>query len=293
MGVRFAPSPTGTFHLGNLRTAWVSHHLARELDLPWVLRFEDIDVPRVVAGAMENQLSDMKALGMVASGVRIQSESRARHWELFLRAIHEGQVYPCTCSRREVLKDLDAIASAPHQNISLYSGRCRNGSRSSVARHETVAWRFRSVDDPRGTLDFVVARTTSISEPTGLPDEEGYVPAYNWACAIDDLDGSYELIVRCIDLLPVAPQQHAIQKWMNPHARVPAIFHTALVVDDGGRRLEKRTRGVTLSELLDRGYSADALVARFRASFRPNLSREATEQITISELLGEPLIRPL
>jgi len=72
-GVRYAPSPTGRLHLGNLRTAWVSERWARSLSLPWVVRFEDIDRPRVISGSQEQQLADMRALGLKPDVVLVQS----------------------------------------------------------------------------------------------------------------------------------------------------------------------------------------------------------------------------
>src|SRR6185312_17052083 len=98
MSVRFAPSPTGKFHVGNLRTAWISHIFSRYLGQPWIVRFEDIDQPRVVAGALQWQLDDLRKLGMVPDRVLVQSERLARHEALFRDAVAAGQVYPCTCS---------------------------------------------------------------------------------------------------------------------------------------------------------------------------------------------------
>lgn len=302
VGVRFAPSPTGTFHLGNLRTAWVSHFLARELKQPWVLRFEDIDVPRVVPGAMERQLEDMRTLGMHADEVLIQSRNRERHWTLFNRARAEGAIYPCSCSRKDITRDLarelDGVASAPHRAPPLYSGRCRHSKPScdEEVRHETLAWRFKA-DDPSGAKDFIIARSGPLNRLCQVT-EESFVPGYNWACAIDDLDGRYALVVRCVDLRPVAEQQQAIQRWVDSTVPRPAVFHTALVLGVDGNRLEKRTKGVTLPELKEVGWTSHRIVGCFRRSFTgvvPRLQEidagmllaEERERINQNELLME------
>ena len=78
-GVRFAPSPTGRFHLGNLRTALLSQELARRLGQPWAIRFEDIDTLRVIPGAREQQLQDLADLGLIPDRITLQSENHARH----------------------------------------------------------------------------------------------------------------------------------------------------------------------------------------------------------------------
>ena len=270
-GVRFAPSPTGRFHIGNLRTAWVSHRLARTLGEPWVVRCEDIDTPRVVPGAREKQLEDLAALGLVPDEVVLQSGRHQRHRELFEKAASDSVIYPCSCSRREVQQALAQAASAPHDSVPAYNGACRGGLQRPAAADASLAWRFRGAD-PSGSGDFIVARSTS--------SREGFAPAYHWACAIDDFDGRYAWIVRASDLKEATPQQREIQRWLARDAGVPfappGVLHTALVVQDDGHRLEKRTRGVTLDEVLSR-VPLPRLLAAFEASLEPVLLRRLQE----------------
>jgi glutamyl/glutaminyl-tRNA synthetase len=277
MSVRFAPSPTGEFHVGNLRTAWISHALARALNLPWVVRFEDIDRPRVVSGAQDRQLEDMAKLGLTPDRVLVQSAAYPRHQELFHRARDEGRVYPCTCSRREIQEYLRAIASAPHgPEAPVYDGRCRGGPLGTAA--ETVAWRFRDADDASGAHDFVIGRTRD-------PQAREFVPAYHWACAIDDHDGAHALLVRAWDLESALEPQRRIHSWVRESTGLrrpfPAVFHTSLVTQDDGHRLEKRTRGVTLGEWPG---GAKDLVARFQRSWDSN----CTQNFSSEKVWGEP-----
>jgi glutamyl-tRNA synthetase len=269
-GVRFAPSPTGRFHIGNLRTAWISELWASQLGLPWVVRFEDIDQPRVLAGARETQLSDMLALGLKPDLILDQSDFYSRHFELFERAIQEGQIYPCDCSRKEVQVALAGIASAPHDGLApMYSGHCRHLSTARPFQNgESLAWRFRMPLES-GAHDFIVARTArGFSECPTARDSSTFVPSYHWACAIDDTEGCYDLLVRSGDLKPAVVVQRAIARWLAPQRQHPAVFHTSLVVQNDGHRLEKRTAGVTLPEILG-GSSAEIakVVERFSDSF--------------------------
>lgn len=268
-GVRFAPSPTGTFHLGNLRTAWVSYRLSRMLNEPWIVRFEDIDQPRVVDGAQNQQLSDLKRLKMIPDQVTVQSLNRARHVELFLKAKSEQIIYPCTCSRREVQMALSQMASAPNMgssNAPIYNGQCRNHpiDLNRLEPTTAIAWRFR-MSDSSGMDDFIVGRTFA-KTPV-----DSFEPSYHWACAIDDFDGDYRLIVRAIDLESALGPQRAIQTWLNLDEKrpvaFPAVFHTRIVTRDDGGRLEKRTQGVTLRELLERGIQPSELLQKFERSF--------------------------
>ncbi len=270
-GVRFAPSPTGHFHIGNLRTAWISHQWSRALAKPWIVRVEDIDRPRVHPWAQASQLQDLHLLGLEPDQLLVQSEFADRHWNLFRSAVFSGQVYACDCSRKEVQASLASIASAPHsEHAPIYSGRCRQlTSPRELEAAETLAWRFR-MPLTSGGEDFIIARSGAQLDSSGLPSRESFVPAYHWACAIDDFDGAYELLVRSVDLQSAARLQRAIHDWMGDlegHRETPSVFHTSLIVDNSGHRLEKRTLGVRLEELLAAGTSTSELIASFARSF--------------------------
>lgn len=298
-GVRFAPSPTGRFHLGNLRTAWISWEWAQALGEPWVVRFEDIDAPRVVPQAKDTQLADMGTLGLKPDLILIQSDFRHRHWETFQKAVRQKRVYPCYCSRKDVREALESAASAPHPGVSRtltppYSGRCRHlpaalsASDLGLQGLPTLAWRFAVEGDSSGRSDFIVGRTSSRLDEGGMPAEPlSFVPAYHWACAVDDLDGGYRLLVRAADLAEVVEQHRGIMEWLarseGKAGYYPAVFHTALVTQNDGHRLEKRTRGVTLPELLDAGWSAQRILGRFRSGF----SLEARDWAP-GKVFGEP-----
>jgi glutamyl-tRNA synthetase len=255
--------------------------------LPWVVRYEDIDGPRVVAGARERQESELRALGLVADVTVVQSANRRRHWSAFSRALKEGRVYPCYCSRKDVRAALEGAASAPHGSMPLYSGACRALSAPPKGARElpSIGWRFRA-PEPGGADDFLVARTARAE-----PDPESFVPAYNWACAVDDFDGRYELLVRAWDLESADSQQRAVYALLGQWEGAtysPEVFHCALVTADDGGRLEKRTRGITLPELLARGFSTEAIVERFRKSFEPSsrVPGEARKTLRLSDLFA-------
>lgn len=295
-GVRFAPSPTGRFHVGNLRTAWISWKFAKALNIPWVVRYEDIDRPRVLAGAQEFQASDMRELGMRADFTLIQSTFYPRHLELFERARAEGAIYACDCSRKDVLNALAGMSSAPNDgHAPAYSGNCRHRGLATVGGPAinpgimSLAWRMKMPRED-GQDDVIIARTST--------DGQHFVPAYHWACAIDDFDGAYDLLVRSSDLAHALVIQRGIQTWlMKSHGitrEFPRVFHTALITQNDGHRLEKRTLGVTLEELAARGILSEQLLSIFENSFDSNLLRsafvsdltlaESAETLTLSEL---------
>ncbi len=293
-GVRFAPSPTGNFHVGNLRTAWISYRIAKSLNFPWIVRFEDIDQPRVVATARANQLADLAKLRLTPDLELLQSDFKERHWQCFVDGISQNKIYPCDCSRKEVQQALSAMASAPHSSPSTYSGRCRTVSQREFEapenNPETLAWRFK-MSDETGRDDFIVARTSKALDSKGIPDLNSFTPSYHLACAIDDHDGNYDLLVRSTDLRDSLFPQRAIQQWLGRAQPIP-VFHTSLVTQDDGKRLEKRTLGVTLQELELRKITPTLLIEIFEKSFASpstGLSNEPSfgeklENINLSQL---------
>jgi len=283
-GVRYAPSPSGRLHLGNLRTAWVAKHLAERLAVPFVVRVEDIDTPRVLAGAQALQLEDMAAVGAKADTLEVQSAFAERHRELFDAAVSTGAIYPCICSRSQVKAAIANLASAPHASVPVYDGKCRTAT--SVGPDTQVGWRWRA-EDPSGVEDILIART--------MGPRDDFQPAYHWACAIDDWDGKFSWIVRAWDLASARAPQRAIQLWLASQEKsevaLPRVFHTTTIVDAAGKRLEKRSQGVTLPELITAGWTVPQIVAKFLASFETALPAEgdggeALPELRVPLLLG-------
>lgn len=302
MTVRFAPSPTGRFHLGNLRTAWISHRMARELGLPWWVRFEDIDGPRVVPGAREQQLADLAQLGLTPDHIEIQSQNIDLHWQVFLELLEAQVIFPCTCSRKEVQEELAVLASAPqttHATPSpfntIYSGHCLTHPTVApvAAATKPVAWRIRS-------SGVVIARTERLSLNYSRESRQAmrFEPAYHWACAIDDARNhpEHQILVRAWDLAQATPIQRKIQEhWRGPSYIPPAVFHTSLIVQNNGHRLEKRTQGITLPEWISSQNSITSLTQAFEASFsfppphsleRGSVSGEKLQSLSLADLFS-------
>ncbi len=260
-GIRFAPSPTGRFHVGNLRTAWIASRLAKLLGEPLIIRIEDIDTVRSNDDFRVLQIADLAQLDIHADELIVQSRSSLRHTTLFQQAVAEGRLYPCDCSRRDVVDALAALRSAPHGSEAEYSGRCRHRQLADMNPTHSLAWRWRHAADESGRFDTIVART----------DRSGhhFASGYHWACAIDDADGDYRLLVRAWDLETAERTQKQIRNWVRPESMC-TVFHTSLVCRPDGGRLEKRTNGVTLSELINDGWGPERLIAAFQNSFEVN-----------------------
>lgn len=232
----------------------------------------------------------MREFGWVPDEVIVQSARRERHWQLFQKAVASGKIYPCVCSRKEIQSAMETLASAPHLALGsvppVYSGKCRCETNEALAKAKAspqilLGWRFKN-DEPSGAQDFIVARTSA------QVDASSFVPSYHWACAIDDLDGRYDLLVRAADLSSATEIQRKIQNWIceveNLEPSLPAVFHTSLIVQNDGHRLEKRTAGVTLKELKAHGWTKEKILKQFQASFDLNLFQFKFKPF---EVLGE------
>ncbi len=249
---RLAPSPTGALHLGNLRTFLANYLMARRRGWKILMRVEDIDGPRIKAGAAEAMLADLKWLGLDWSGPIEWQSRRTSAYELALERLAEiGAAYPCVCSR----KDVEAAAGAPQDGdgAPVYPGTCRGlyaSAEDATARTgRPAAWRVRVdsapievVDRFAGTVkfdlgqrcgDFVVYRGQNL-------------PAYQLAVVIDDAAAGVDAIVRGDDLLESAARQIHLRRLLDIGPE-PAYWHLPLVVGPDGRRLAKRHGDTRLS----------------------------------------------
>ena len=214
MRTRLAPSPTGALHLGNARTFLVTWLLARQRGWAVTLRVEDLDGPRVKAGAAAAAVDDLTWLGLDwDDGPLLQSTRAAAHAAAVRQLLDAGHAYPCACTRREV----DAAASAPHaeDGASVYPGTCR-GRFATVedaikAAGRPPAIRFRVEPGPVSWDDAVAGpqRYADVAAQLGdfvVAKADG-TPAYQLAVVVDDAAAGVTHVVRGDDLLDSTPRQ--------------------------------------------------------------------------------------
>ncbi len=223
---RFAPSPTGDLHIGSLVAALGSYLQARANQGQWLVRIENIDPPREVAGAAQSQLDTLRAHGMIPDQpVRWQMDSQPEHFRALDRLLDSGQAFHCACTRSDLPTD------------GIYPGTCRNGlppgkrSRSIrlLAGQATLTFHDRLQGDCRQTPaeqsgDFVIRRA------------DGFV-AYQLAVVVDDALAGVTEVVRGADLIDSTGRQILVCRALG--LPVPDYFHLPLIVDAAGRKLSK------------------------------------------------------
>ncbi len=245
---RFAPSPTGLLHLGNLRTALVAWLYARSTRSAFLVRMEDLDPVTSSREHEEVQLADLKAFGLDwdASVVR-QSERLDLYRDAISQLSAEGLVYPCWCSRREIAEASQA-PNQPDLPEGAYPGTCRE--LSSAERNERrssgrpPALRLRGDGQVRTFVDAIHGEFSGRIDDVVLARADG-MPAYNLAVVIDDALQGIRQVVRGDDLLTSTPRQMYIGQLLN----LPSISyaHVPLVLSSSGRRLAKRDGAVSLA----------------------------------------------
>jgi glutamyl-tRNA synthetase len=253
---RFAPSPSGDLHIGNLRTALLAWLFARSTGRGFLMRVEDLD--RVRPGAEEGQLDDLRAIGLNWDGDVVRQSERWAHYDDAIDRLTEaGRVYPCFCTRREIL---DA-PSAPHAPPGSYPGTCRDlteAERSRRSADRPAALRFRSDTDEWAISDLVHGEYTGTVDDLVLRRNDG-VPAYNLAVVVDDGDQGIDQVVRGDDLLTSAARQAYLATLLGHEP--PTYAHVPLALNTSGQRLAKRDGAVTRTELEERGFDVLGLIA--------------------------------
>ncbi len=253
---RFAPSPTGRLHVGNLRTALASWLSAKSKGGSWIIRMEDVDKARSRPQWVEAQLGDLARLGLESDEpVLFQSQCDDRYRAALDRLAHMGALYACQCTRKE----LAMMASAPHLEDGLrpYSGRCRGrglGEAAQAQRFQLPVGEIPWTDRVRGPQRDDPARLTG--DPL-LYRRDGCF-AYHLAVVLDDAFQGVTEVVRGADLQGVTSTQIALQEALGLPR--PAYAHLDLVKNLEGERLGKRHQSLCLEGLLEGGWRVEDLV---------------------------------
>lgn len=286
---RLAPSPTGYLHLGHARTFWIAQQRARARGGTLVLRNEDLDATRFRLDFVAAMLADLKWFGFKWQegpdcggpfGPYNQSERRPVYLAALRKLLAGGFIYPCTCSRSDVLRAL----AAPHQGEDepVYPGTCRPPLRAGApagiptsfaelppfgatanAGAARINWRFRVPegeavrfrDGGFGPQEFVAGRDFG----DFVVWRHDGVPAYQLSVTADDAAMQITEVVRGSDLLRSTARQILLYRALG--AELPEFFHCPLMTDDAGVRLAKRHDALSLRQLRELGRTPEELRA--------------------------------
>jgi glutamyl-tRNA synthetase len=279
---RYAPSPTGSLHLGNLRTALLAWLFARSAGARFVVRVEDLDAGRVREAYVGEQLADLRALGLDWDGEPVrQSTRRDRYEAAIARLDAQGLLYPCFCTRAEIRQ----AASAPHGSLpeGAYPGTCRALSDAERAQRRAAgrpfALRVRGESERIEFEDRIRGRCGAAVDDFVVRRADG-VPAYQLAVVVDDADQGVGEVVRGDDLAESTPRQILLARLLE--LPVPGHAHVPLVLGAEGARLAKRSRPPALSDRAEPPAVTLALLAHSLG-----LARDRDQVQRPAELIAE------
>lgn len=271
---RLAPSPTGYLHLGHARTFWIAQERVVEHGGTLILRNEDLDGPRCRPEFVAAMFEDLRWFGFRWQegpdcggpfAPYTQSERRTHYLGAFQQLLERGYIYPCTCSRKDVLRALQA----PHlgEEEPVYPGTCRPAGGGPIpaarASKPGVNWRFRVPegetirfeDGHFGPQQFVAG--ADFGDFVVWRNDD--VPAYQLAVVVDDAAMGITEVVRGADLLLSTARQLLLYRALDRPA--PAFRHCPLMKDERGTRLAKRHDALSLRALRAGGQTPEVIRA--------------------------------
>lgn len=289
---RYAPSPTGDLHVGNLRTALLAWAIARGQGRGFALRFEDLD-DRSRPEYMETQRRDLEAIGLDFDSVLVQSD----RLEAYAEAVHtlkdRGLLYECYCTRA----DIRNAPSAPHLPPGAYPGTCRYlteaeraaGREKLAGMSRGPALRLATGGETVTLHDRVAGTFTGQVDDLVIVRGDG-VYAYNLVSVVDDACQGVTQVVRGDDLLESTPRQIFLGNLLG--YPVPEYYHVPLVLGPGGDRLAKRDGVVTLSQLIEAGETIPSIIELVTGSLGTPVrsAKEFLATFDVGEMTREPWI---
>lgn len=264
---RFAPSPTGFIHVGNLRSAIFTYLIAKKDQGTFVLRIEDTDQERFVEGAVDAIKYTLDSCGLIWDegpdkggeyGPYVQSERMGMYKEYALQLVEKGEAYKCFCTA-------ERLASLREEGYAKYDGHCLHLTEEEIKKNEEEGkpYVIRQKVPNEGSTSFTCKVYGEITienkeiEDQILLKSDGY-PTYNFANVIDDHLMNITHVVRGNEYLTSTPKYTLLYKafgWEEP-----TYVHLPLVVKEGGKKLSKREGDAYYSDFVNKGYLPEAIV---------------------------------
>ena len=275
---RFAPSPTGLLHIGHAYAAWVAREMARQNSKGrFLLRFEDIDTPRVKSQFYDAIEKDLHWLGLPWDDTPLRQSTRSDAYQSALTQLKSiGVIYPCFCTRSEIIAETARMTNAPHGPDGLpYPGTCRsldsNHRQEKISSGIAHSWRLNSqlASTHCGPLEFTDLRFGKIRvDPSLLGDvilaRKDIGPAYHLAVVVDDAFQGITHVTRGEDLLYSTHVHRLLQALLK--LPEPIYLHHPLVTDEHGKRLAKRADSQSIASLREAGKSPQEIFSLIESS---------------------------
>ena len=256
---RFAPSPTGDMHIGNLRVALFNYICARQAKEPYLVRIEDTDKARNIEGKDQEILEILTAFGITWDQLAYQSENLKFHRQLATKLLMEKKAFACFCTPETLEAKREAAKEA--KIAYRYDGTCRYLSDEEVLNNEApFVIRIKKPEEDivfediiKGELrfapddidDFVIMRVDK-------------TPTYNFACAVDDMMYDISTVIRGEDHVSNTPKQILIHRYLGYDKEI-RYAHLPIILNEAGKKMSKRDDASSVKWLLEEGFLPSAI----------------------------------
>ncbi|TLD88644.1 glutamate--tRNA ligase [Helicobacter sp. MIT 05-5294] len=254
--LRFAPSPTGDMHTGNLRAAVFNYILAKQRGEKFLLRIEDTDMQRNIEGKDKDIMFLLNLFGITWDNLVYQSNNFPRHRQFAEYLISKGDAFYCYCTK-EFLENKREEAKARHEAFRYEDSWAELEKESNpkpVVRLRGSQNAMKFTDCIKGEIEFAPNEIDSFV----ILKEDG-IPTYNFACAVDDMLYDVDFIVRGEDHVSNTPKQMLIHKNLNYDKEIK-FAHLPILLNDEGKKMSKRDNASSVQWLLDSGFLPQAIV---------------------------------
>ncbi|TXE86345.1 glutamate--tRNA ligase [Campylobacter volucris] len=256
---RFAPSPTGDMHIGNLRAALINYIKAKQENTDFILRIEDTDNARNIIGKEEEIKDILKKFGITWQHYYIQSENLKFHRQMALKLVSEKKAFACFCTEEELVKKKE---EAKNKNQAYrYDGTCENLADIDVLNSEKpFVVRLKKPNKEMKFTDFIKGEIAF--NPADIDSfvimRTDKTPTYNFACAVDDMLEGVTCIIRGEDHVSNTPKQEHIRASLG-YDKNMTYAHLPIILNEEGVKMSKREAHSSVKWMLDNGYLASAI----------------------------------
>ncbi|MBN2871172.1 MAG: glutamate--tRNA ligase [Campylobacterales bacterium] len=257
--LRFAPSPTGDMHIGNLRVALFNYILSVQREEPLLIRIEDTDQERNIPGKEKEIFEILALFGIEYQEQQFQSNNVRFHRAMALQLLQDKKAFNCFCAPETLEQKREAAKES--KTAYRYDGACENLPAEAVIDNENpFTIRLKKPEHPITVIDIIKG------ESTFAPDDiDSFIlmradkfPTYNFACAVDDMLADVSLIIRGEDHLSNTPKQMAIHQALGYTKKIE-YAHLPIILDNEGKKMSKRDDASSVKWLLEEGYLPEAI----------------------------------
>ena len=261
--LRFAPSPTGDMHIGNLRIAILNYLVSQQKNDQFLVRIEDTDTKRNIEGKDTEIMQILEKFALIHTSVFHQSEHLNLHQTLALKLLKEKKAFVCKCTDAEL--EADREAAKANKIAYRYSGRCENLTQEQYSELQASANKFvlRLKKPTKSIINNDVIKGAISTAPNEVDSfvilRTDGTATYNFACAADDMMSDIDFIIRGDDHLSNTPRQIHIKNLLG-YENETAYAHIPMILNTNGKKMSKRDEASSLQWLFEEGFIPDAVL---------------------------------